>query len=97
MWTDGPYCESEKIVRNGSKILHTRLTELHQERFEMKLYKQRYLCKECLKTWSARTDIVEEGHTLSHQLKRSVLHMAREVITATLKEVMTSWLFLKTD
>ena len=22
-----------------------RLTELHQERFEMKLYKQRYLCK----------------------------------------------------
>ena len=97
MWTDGPYCESEKIVRNGSKILHTRLTELHQERFEMKLYKQRYLCKECLKTWSARTDIVEEGHTLSHQLKRSVLHMAREGITATLKEVMTSWLFLKTD
>ena len=78
-----PYCESEKVVKNGSKILHTRLTELHQERFEMKLYKQRYLCKECLKTWSARTDIVEEGHTLSHQLKRSVLHMAREGITAT--------------
>ena len=77
------YCKSEKVVRNGSKILHTRLTELHQERFEMKLYKQRYLCKECLKTWSARTDIVEEGHTLSHQLKRSVLHMAREGITAT--------------
>ena len=49
----------------------------------MKLYKQLYLCKECLKTWSARTDIVEEGHTLSHQLKRSVLHMAREGITAT--------------
>ena len=79
----GPYCESEKVVRNGSKILHTRLTELHKERFEMKLYKQRYLCKECLKTWSARTDIVEEGHTLSHHLKRSVLHMAREGITAT--------------
>ena len=79
---NGPYCESEKVVRNGSKILHTRLTELHQERFEV-LYKQRYLCKECLKTWSARTDIVEEGHTLSHQLKRSVLHMAREGITAT--------------
>ena len=38
---DSPYCESEKIVRNGSKILHTRLTELHQERFEMKLYKHR--------------------------------------------------------
>ena len=75
-----PYCESEKVVRNGSKILHTRLTELHQERFEMKLYKQRYLCKECLKTWSARTDIVEEGHTLSLQLKRSVLYMAREEI-----------------
>ena len=69
--------------RNGSKILHTRLTEFHQERFEMELYKQRYLCKECLKTWSARTDIVEEGHTLSHQLKRSILHMAREGITAT--------------
>ena len=50
-----------------------------------------------MKTWSARTDIVEEGHTLSHQLKRSVLHMAREGITATLKEVMISWLFLKTD
>ena len=31
----------------------------------------------------ARTDIVEEGHTLSHQLKRSVLHMARSGITAT--------------
>ena len=31
-----PYCESEKVVKNGSKILHTRLTELHQERFEMK-------------------------------------------------------------
>lgn len=41
MWTDAaPYCESEKVVRNKSKILHTRLTELHQERFEMKLYKQ---------------------------------------------------------
>ena len=77
------YCKSEKVVRNGSKILHTRLTELHKERFEMKLYKQLYLCKECLKIRSARTDIVEEGHTLSHQLKRSVLHMAREGITAT--------------
>ena len=60
-----PYCKSEKVVRNGSKILHTRLTELHHERFEIKLYKQRYLCKECLKTWSARTDIVEEGHTFA--------------------------------
>ena len=57
------YCKSEKVVRNGSKILHTRLTELHR-RFEMKLYKQLYLCKECLKIRSARTDIVEEGHTL---------------------------------
>ena len=38
---NGPYCESEKVVRNGSKILHTRLTKLHQERFEMKLYKHR--------------------------------------------------------
>ena len=35
------YCKSEKVVRNGSKILHTRLTKLHQERFEMKLYKHR--------------------------------------------------------
>ncbi|MSA44769.1 ISL3 family transposase, partial [Lactobacillus ruminis] len=48
-----------------------------------KSVEQHYLCKECLKTLSARTDIVEEGHTLSHQLKRSVLHMAREGITAT--------------
>ena len=87
---NGPYCESEKVVRNGSKILHTRLTELHQERFEMKLYKQRYLCKECLKTWSARTDIVEEGHTLSHQLKRSVLHMARERLIDVLENYRRS-------
>ena len=85
-----PYCESERVVRNGSKILHTRLTELHQERFEMKLYKQRYLCKECLKTWSARTDIVEEGHTLSHQLKRSVLHMARERLIDVLENYRRS-------
>ena len=84
------YCESERVVRNGSKILHTRLTELHQERFEMKLYKQRYLCKECLKTWSARTDIVEEGHTLSHQLKRSVLHMARERLIDVLENYRRS-------
>ena len=40
MWTDAPYCESEKVVRNESKILYTSLMELHQERFEMKLYKQ---------------------------------------------------------
>ena len=85
-----PYCESEKVVRNGSKILHTRLTEFHQERFEMELYKQRYLCKECLKTWSARTDIVEEGHTLSHQLKRSVLHMARERLIDVLENYRRS-------
>ena len=87
---NGPYCESEKVVRNGSKILHTRFTKLHQERFEMKLYKQRYLCKECLKTWSARTDIVEEGHTLSHQLKRSVLHMARERLIDVLENYRRS-------
>ena len=84
------YCESERVVRNGSKILHTRLTELQQEHFEMKLYKQRYLCKECLKTWSARTDIVEEGHTLSHQLKRSVLHMARERLIDVLENYRRS-------
>ena len=36
-----PYCESEKVVRNEFKMLHTRLTELHQERFEMKMYKHR--------------------------------------------------------
>ena len=56
----------------------------------MKLYKQRYLCKECLKTWSARTDIVEEGHTLSHQLKRSVLHMARERLIDVLENYRRS-------
>ena len=33
----------------------------------MKLYKQRYLCKECLKTWSARTDIVEDHQGALHE------------------------------
>ena len=56
----------------------------------MELYKQRYLCKECLKTWSARTDIVEEGHTLSRQLKRSVLHMARERLIDVLENYRRS-------
>lgn len=77
------FCKATNVIKNGGKTVHIRLADLRLERCELALWKQRYYCQECHKTWIAKTNLVEEKHSLSHQLKHSILSLAHENVTAT--------------
>jgi Transposase and inactivated derivatives len=51
------YCESTDIVRNGTRLTKMKLPSLGEQPIRMKLRKQRYLCRTCMRTFSAQTDI----------------------------------------
>lgn len=78
-----PYCGFAKVIKNGARVTHVRLGEVQQERYEMELWKQRFRCLNCSTTWGAQTDLVDKNHTLSYQLKNSVMALVREGIPAT--------------
>ncbi|MEO5289253.1 ISL3 family transposase [Limosilactobacillus allomucosae] len=72
-----PYCGFSTVIKKGTRVTHVRLGELRQERCEM----ERYYCRNCQTTWGATTDLVEENHSLSYQLKHGVMAMVREGMT----------------
>ena len=67
-----PYCNSKNIVKNGSRIHKIKYIPIQNYNIELELTAQRYVCKECKKTFSPSTNIVSDNSSISNNLKYTV-------------------------
>lgn len=64
--------ESFNIIKYGSKACKIKLPSISNIPTILFLKKQRFLCKECGSTFSAKTDIVSEFSNISNDVKRKI-------------------------
>ena len=64
--------ESFNIIKYGTKTCKIKLTNISNLPTILFLKKQRFLCKECGSTFSAKTEIVNEFSNISNDIKRKI-------------------------
>ncbi|WP_298971612.1 ISL3 family transposase [uncultured Fusobacterium sp.] len=67
-----PHCNSKNIVKNGSRHRKIKYIPIQNYNLELKLTVQRYICKDCKKTFSPSTNIVSDNSNISNNLKYTV-------------------------
>ena len=97
-----PHCSSKNIVKNGSRHRKIKYIPIQNYNIELELTIQRYICKNCKKTFSPSTNIVSDNSNISNNLKYtialelkenvSLTYISKKIITAlkTLKKYMKS-------
>ena len=68
-----PHCNSKNIVNNGSRKRNIKYGLFQNYNVELDLSIQRYLCKDCRKTFSSSTNIVEDNSEISLNLKSTIV------------------------
>lgn len=68
-----PQCGSVRIIRNGSYITNSQMLKFKERLTILELKRSRYLCHDCGSTFSAKTDLVDEHHQLTKELKQAIL------------------------
>ena len=66
-------CGSVRIIRNGSYITNSQMLKFKERLTILELKRSRYLCHDCGSTFSAKTDLVDEHHQLTKELKQAIL------------------------
>lgn len=69
---------NNSLIKHGSKISNVKIPHVSYQRAILRLKKQRYLCKNCNKTFSAETCLVKPNHTISNNTNRASLLEAKE-------------------
>ena len=83
------YCESTDIVRNGTRLTKMKLPSLGEQPIRMKLRKQRYLCRTCMRTFSAQTDIAPTNHSITHRAAHEIVTLAKKSLPVkTISEII---------
>lgn len=67
-----PHCHGKEIIKWGSKTSNIRLLKILEYNSILRLQKQRFRCKECGKTFSAETDIVDKNCCISNDVKLAI-------------------------
>lgn len=65
--------EHSSMIKHGTKSSDIKLLPCNGNPTILRLHKQRFLCRECGHTFSAKTDIVEPNCFISRQVKRKIL------------------------
>ena len=73
--------DESKIIKNGSKHSTVRLLPVNGEPMAINLKKQRFLCKECGRTFIRETSLVEKNFSISRPLKAHVLRSLSQKIS----------------
>ncbi len=80
--TTCPHCASEgSIIKHGTKTSLVRLNKVTECETFLELRKQRYLCKDCVSTFSATTPLVDPGCFISKPVKLAILLKAQNTIS----------------
>ena len=67
-----PHCSSKNIVKNGSRHRKIKYIPIQNYNIELELTIQRYICKNCKKTFSPSTNIVSDNSNISNNLKYTI-------------------------
>lgn len=67
-----PHCHGKNIIKWGSKTSNIRLLKILEYNSILRLQKQRFRCKDCGKTFSAETDIVDKNCCISNDVKLAI-------------------------
>lgn len=67
-----PHCHGKYIIKWGSKTSNIRLLKILEYNSILRLQKQRFRCKDCGKTFSAETDIVDKNCCISNDVKLAI-------------------------
>ena len=67
------HCGSKCIIYNGSYTTRTQMVKFKEKLTILELKRTRFLCHECGQTFSAKTDLVDEHHQLTKELKQAIL------------------------
>ena len=78
-----PYCNSKNIVKNGSRYRKIKYIPFQNYNIELELTIQRYICKDCKKTFSPSTNIVSDNSSISNNLKYTVALELQKNISLT--------------
>ena len=78
-----PHCSSRNIVKNGSRHRKIKYIPIQNYNIELELTIQRYICKNCKKTFSPSTNIVSDNSNISNNLKYSIALELKENVLLT--------------
>ena len=78
-----PHCSSRNIVKNGSRHRKIKYIPIQNYNIELELTIQRYICKNCKKTFSPSTNIVSDNSNISNNLKYSITLELKENVSLT--------------
>lgn len=79
-----PHCHSQNTVKNGFKSVNIRYLHFQNYPITIVLKKQRFLCRECKRSFLLETPIVKKNDSISRTLKLSVLEALKENMSLTL-------------
>lgn len=68
-----PHCSSKKTVKNGFKIVKIKMLKAFGYDTVLKVAKQRYICKDCNKSFMLNLDIVEPCANISKNIKLAIV------------------------
>lgn len=66
-------CGSLEIIRNGSYTTRSQMLKVKEKMTILELKRSRFLCHACGTTFSAKTDLVDDHHQLTKELKHAIL------------------------
>ncbi|EDM2498761.1 ISL3 family transposase, partial [Salmonella enterica subsp. enterica serovar Typhimurium] len=74
-------CCSNKLVKNGSKIVNIKILKSCQYNSILRVKKQRYFCKNCNKSFSQELNFVDKNCSISNDVKLAIKLELREAKT----------------
>ena len=84
---DCPHCKSKNIVKNGSRIRKVKYIPFQNYNIELELTVQRYICKDCKKTFSPSTNVISNNSSISNNLKYTIaLELQKNVSLTSISE-----------
>ena len=78
-----PHCSSKNIVKNGARHRKIKYIPIQNYNIELELTIQRYICKDCKKTFSPSTNIVSDNSNISNNLKYTIALELKENLSLT--------------
>ena len=78
-----PHCNSKNIVKNGSRHRKIKYIPIQNYTVELEITIQRYICKDCKKTFSPSTSIVSDNSNISNNLKYTIALELQKNISLT--------------
>ena len=78
-----PHCNSNNIVKNGFRERKIKFVPFQNYNIQLNLSIQRYICKDCEKSFSPSTNIVEDNSNISNNLKYTIALELQENVSLT--------------